>query len=57
MDGEEFQQFVVEKLINIENRITSLESKVGQYDKVAKVALAIAAALAAKLGIDLTGVI
>ena len=57
MDGNEFQQFVVEKLMNIENRLTSLEARMQGYEKLTKILIGIAAVIAAKLGVDLSGIL
>lgn len=57
MNGNEFQQFVVNKLLDIENRITSLEQKLTGYEKLTKILVAVASILAAKVGVDLSGVV
>lgn len=57
MNGNEFQQFVVNKLLDIENRITSLEQKLTGYEKLTKILVAAASILAAKVGVDLSGVV
>ena len=57
MNSEEFQEFTIKKLIEIEGRLTKIEEQMTHYTKFIKILTAIAAVLAAKLGIDLTGVL
>ena len=57
MDSSEFQQFVVDKLINIENRLSNVESELRNYRTLVKIVTAIAAVLAAKVGVDLSGIL
>ncbi|AEA46694.1 hypothetical protein [Archaeoglobus veneficus] len=62
MNGEEFQNLVIDKLIKIENRVTKLESKINgsvviiiNNDTIKRAGLVVLTALAAKIGIDLSG--
>lgn len=57
MDDNEFKQFVIEKLIEIEKELAGINERLNAYSKLSKVALAILAAILAKFGIDVSGVL
>jgi len=57
MDSQDFQNFVVEKLLDIEQRLTTLEEARRQEIKLIKVITLILSTILAKFGIDATGII
>jgi len=61
VERNDFQRLVVEKLIEIERRITNIEGRLCRIEKdwqlVRRIFFAILAAIAAKLGIDVSGIL
>ena len=57
MNDDQFKQLVIEKLISIENRLSTLEEARRMEIKVVKILTAVLVAVLAKIGIDLTGVL
>lgn len=57
MNDEDFQKFVVEKLISIEQRLTTLEEARRSEIRLIKLLTTIICLILAKLGIDVSGIL
>ncbi len=57
MDGQDFQNFVVEKLLDIEQRLATLEEARRQEIKLIKAITLILSIILAKFGIDVSGIL
>lgn len=57
MNNEDFQKFVVEKLISIEQRLTTLEEARRSEIRLIKLLTTIICLILAKLGIDVSGIL
>ena len=53
MTDDGFQEVVLEKLINIENRLSILETEVRTYVKFVKIVIAILSFIASLFGVNL----
>jgi len=56
MDGQDFKNFVVEKLLDIEQRLATLEEARRQEIKLIKVITLLLSIILAKFGIDISGI-
>lgn len=57
MNNEDFQKFVVEKLISIEQRLTVLEEARRSEIRLIKLLTTIVSLILAKIGIDVSGIL
>lgn len=57
MNNEDFQKFVIEKLISIEQRLATLEEARRQEIKLIKAITLIMSIILAKFGIDVSGIL
>lgn len=57
MNDNEFRNFVVEKLLDIEKRLTTLEEARRQEIKLIKAMTLILSLIMAKFGIDISGIL
>lgn len=60
MDNNDFKQFIVEKFMEMERRLTEIEQRLsrieGDWKTVKRVAWVILSIVLAKLGVDVSGV-